>query len=81
MKQLPFGDADVSVGSKADLTAPKLDFRFTRESGLQADIVRGPVGAKNRHDRKGRQLRQPLWFSVVLHLGHHGLVLGLDTYN
>ena len=29
---------DVSLGSKADLTAPKSDFRFTPESGLKSDI-------------------------------------------
>src|ERR1700737_1252898 len=32
-------------GSKADLTAPKSDFRFTRESGLKSDISPCPFRA------------------------------------
>jgi hypothetical protein len=30
---------------KADLTAPKSDFRFTPESGLKSDIAPCPFGA------------------------------------
>jgi hypothetical protein len=30
---------DVADGSKADLTAPKSDFRYTPESGLKTDIA------------------------------------------
>jgi hypothetical protein len=37
--------ADVAVGSKAALAAPKSDFCFTPESGLDADIAGGPVRA------------------------------------
>jgi hypothetical protein len=37
--------ADVRVGSKADLTAQKSDFRFTTESGLNADIAPCPKSA------------------------------------
>jgi hypothetical protein len=36
---------DVSLGSKADLTAPKSDFRFTPESGLKSDITPFPFSA------------------------------------
>src|SRR5258707_3409663 len=36
-------------GSKADLTAPKSDFRFATESGLKSDITPCPFGAKRRH--------------------------------
>jgi hypothetical protein len=37
--------ADVSCGSKADLTGPKSDFRFTPESGLKSDISPCPFRA------------------------------------
>jgi hypothetical protein len=33
-------------GSKADLTAPKSNFRFTPQSGLRADIAPCPFRAK-----------------------------------
>ena len=33
-------------GSKADLTAPKSDFRFASESGLNSDIAPCPFGAR-----------------------------------
>jgi hypothetical protein len=33
---------NVSVESKADLTAPNSDFRFAPESGLKSDIAGGP---------------------------------------
>jgi hypothetical protein len=36
-------------GSKADLTAPKSDFRFTPESGLKSDIAPCPKSAIRRH--------------------------------
>src|SRR5258705_6103952 len=36
---------DVSVGSKAALTAPKSNFRFAPESGLNSDIAPRPKGA------------------------------------
>ena len=35
----------VRDGSKADLTAPKSNFRFTPESGLKSDIAARPVCA------------------------------------
>jgi hypothetical protein len=35
----------VRVGSKADLTAPKSDFRFAPESGLKSDIPPCPFRA------------------------------------
>jgi hypothetical protein len=35
----------VCNGSKAALTAPKSNFRFTPESGLNSDIAGGPFGA------------------------------------
>jgi hypothetical protein len=37
--------ADVSQGSKADLTAPKYDFRFTPENRLKLDITACPKSA------------------------------------
>jgi hypothetical protein len=36
---------DVRSGSKADLTAPKSDFRFTPENGLKSDITPCPKSA------------------------------------
>jgi hypothetical protein len=36
------------VGSKADLTAPKSDFRYTPESGLKTDIAPCPKSANKR---------------------------------
>src|SRR6266404_1076412 len=39
----------VRVGSKASLTAPKSDFRFTPESGLKSDIAPCPRCANNGH--------------------------------
>jgi hypothetical protein len=33
--------ANVAVGSKAEMSALKYDFRFTPESGLKSDIARG----------------------------------------
>jgi hypothetical protein len=41
--------AEVSSGSKADLTAPKSNFRFALESGLGLDIAPGQKCAKTRH--------------------------------
>src|SRR5882757_10940039 len=38
---------DVSVGSKAALTAPKSNFRFTLESGPNPDIALRPESAKS----------------------------------
>src|ERR1700674_35675 len=38
---------NVSVGSKADLTTPKCDFRYPPESGLKSDIAPCPKGAVN----------------------------------
>ncbi len=43
------GAANVAVGSKADLTAPKSDFRFTPENGLKSDIGPCPKSARRRH--------------------------------
>jgi hypothetical protein len=45
------GDAGINVrryvrlGSKADLTTPKSDFRYTPESGLKTDIAPCPKSA------------------------------------
>ena len=36
---------DVRVGSKAALTAPKSNFRFTPDSGLRSDIAPCPKSA------------------------------------
>jgi hypothetical protein len=36
---------DVRLGQKADLPAPKSNFRFTRESGLKSEIASCPFGA------------------------------------
>src|SRR5258705_7100806 len=41
------GYAHVRSGSKADLTAPKSNFRFTPESGLKSDIGPCPKSANN----------------------------------
>ena len=41
--------ADVCCGSKAALTAPKSNFRFTPESGLKTDIAPCPKSANCRH--------------------------------
>src|SRR5216683_217497 len=38
---------NVSCGSKADLTPPKSDFRYTPESGLKTDIAPCPKSARN----------------------------------
>ena len=52
------GDLNVRIGSKAALTDPKSNFRFTPESGLNSDIAPCPksamcgrlrVGKKNLH--------------------------------
>ncbi len=40
-----FKGTHVAVGSKAALTAPKTDFRFTPESGLNSDIAPSPKSA------------------------------------
>jgi hypothetical protein len=40
---------DVRFGSKAVLTAPKSDFSFTPENGLNSDIAPCPKSAKKRH--------------------------------
>ena len=45
------GRADVAFGSKADLTGPKSDFRFTFESGLKSDIPPCPFRAKTGSSR------------------------------
>ncbi len=42
-----WGTSDVRSGSKAALTAPKSNFRFTPESGLRSDIVPCPKSARN----------------------------------
>jgi hypothetical protein len=36
----------ISTLPKTDLTAPKSNFRFNRESGLRADIAPGPFRAR-----------------------------------
>jgi hypothetical protein len=38
---------NVADGSKAALTAPKSNFRFTPESGLNSDITACPKSANN----------------------------------
>jgi len=37
---------NVAFGSKAALTAPKCDFRYSLETGLNSDITACPKGAK-----------------------------------
>src|SRR5882757_9479767 len=46
---------DVSVGSKADLTAPKSNFRFTPESRLNSDIAPCPKSAMNGLMRRSKR--------------------------
>src|SRR6266404_6224321 len=48
---------NVRSGSKAALTAPKSNFRFAPESGLNSDIACGPKSAKS--DRTHRYKREP----------------------
>src|SRR5260221_1260964 len=43
---------NVSVGSKADLAAPKSNFRFTPESGLKSDITSCPKSAQKQTSRR-----------------------------
>jgi len=45
---------DVRVGSKAALTAPKSNYRFTPESGLKSDIRPCPKSANNGSRRVTR---------------------------
>ena len=40
---------DARFGSKADLTAPKSDFRYSPESGLKTDIALCPFCARFGH--------------------------------
>src|SRR5258707_3434768 len=40
----------VRVGSKAALTAPKTDFRFTPKGGLNSDIAPCPKSARRRRE-------------------------------
>jgi hypothetical protein len=47
---------DVSVGSKTVLTAPRSDFRFTREGGLYSDIALCLKSAKGLNRLRGRAL-------------------------
>jgi hypothetical protein len=47
---------DVSVGSKAALTAPKSDFRFTPEGRLNSDIRRCPKGDTKRTSPHARSM-------------------------
>src|SRR5260370_901796 len=42
----------VRNGSKAALTAPKSNFRFTPESGLKSDIAPCPKSATRRHSSR-----------------------------
>src|SRR5258705_11846784 len=44
-------------GSKAALTAPKSNFRFTPESGLRSDIAPCPKSATGLNRSRGRTLR------------------------
>jgi hypothetical protein len=37
------------LGSKAALTAPKSNFRFTTKSGLNSEIAPRPKSANSRH--------------------------------
>src|SRR5450432_3035615 len=41
-----------STASKADLTAPKSNFRFAPESGLKSDIAACPKSANKRHQAR-----------------------------
>jgi len=52
--------ADVRLGSKAALTAPKRHFRITPRNGHHQVGRVSPIGANRRHpNKRGRQLRQP----------------------
>ena len=42
-------DVTSGLGSKADLSAPKSDFRYTPDSGLKMDIAPCPFRANRRH--------------------------------
>jgi hypothetical protein len=46
------GGVFTQAGSKADLTAPKSNFSFTPESGLNSDIAPCPKGAKSGSQRQ-----------------------------
>jgi hypothetical protein len=46
---------EVAFGSSTDLTAHKLDFRFTPESGLRADIAPCPFRAIDGLMRRHKQ--------------------------
>src|SRR6266403_3353614 len=46
---------NVRGGSKAALTAPKTDFRYTPESGLKTDIVPCPKSATTRLMHRGKR--------------------------
>jgi hypothetical protein len=52
---------EVRSGSKADLTAPKSDFRYTPESGLKTDIAPCPKSANSRP----AVFRSPELFAMV----------------
>src|SRR5258708_5803892 len=49
-------DKKSALGSKAALTAPKSNFRFTPESGLRSDIAPCPKSAINRLMRRSKAL-------------------------
>src|SRR5258705_12556259 len=59
--QQQFRAEHVSVGSKADLTASKCDFRYTPESGLKSDIAPCPKSAKGRHHACCHNSRSADW--------------------
>jgi len=67
MESIYLGAADVSHGSKADLTGPKSDFRFTLESGLKSDIAPCPFRAMSDQSINGAELKR-LTQKAVSHL-------------
>jgi hypothetical protein len=63
---------NVAVGSKAALTAPKTDFRFTPESGLKSDIAPCP---KSANTGSRGLIRSPQWRSSAKSGGPSGPTL------
>jgi hypothetical protein len=61
---------DDRLGSKAELTAPKSDFRYTPESGLKTDIAACPKSADivaKVENRTTPKISQMLIFSRLRH--------------
>jgi hypothetical protein len=53
------GLRDVRNGSKADLTAPKYDFRYSPENGHRLPERPRPLSAKGRHWRRDMRASKP----------------------